>query len=142
MGLPGVPVVPVMPAVMPVVLDLEQRRLIGLRLPGPDHVSVIPGLIRQGRAGYHGRRQQQTHQGLLNLAMDAYAPGLPTSALPPSREELVEDNLAENCLARLAAAITVPDPGPPVASPGAPQAMRPETVATVAPAEEAPPQFY
>jgi hypothetical protein len=86
--------------------------------------------------------QQQTHQGLLNLAMDAYAPGLPTSALPPSREELVEDNLAENCLARLAAAITVPDPGPPVASPGAPQAMGPETVATVAQTEEAPPQFY
>ena len=86
--------------------------------------------------------QQQTHQGLLNLAMDAYAPGLPATALPPSREELVEDNLAENILARLAAAITVPDPGPPVASAGAPQAMGPETVATVASAQDEPPQFY
>ena len=86
--------------------------------------------------------QQQTHQGLLNLAMDAYAPGLPASALPPSREELVEDNLAENCLARLAAAITVPDPGPPVASPGAPQAMGPEVVGYVAPPPESPPTFY
>ena len=76
------------------------------------------------------------------VAMDAYAPGLPTSALPPSREELVEDNLAENCLARLAAAITVPDPGPPVASPGAPQAMGPEVVGYVAPPPEPPPTFY
>ena len=61
MDLPGVPVVMVMPAVVPVIIGLDQRRLIEPRLPGPDHVTVMPGLIRQGRAGYRGRRQQQTH---------------------------------------------------------------------------------
>jgi hypothetical protein len=85
--------------------------------------------------------QNKVREALLNLGDYAFNLGLPSATLPATREELAQDNLGENLLARLAAATTVPEPGPVAASPGAPQAMQAEY--TGDPQNSSPPpQFY